>query len=90
MTKAQVEVITSVQRRRRWTAAEKERIVAASLERALLYRRWLARRGFIQANCTAGGGRFALGRGRRRISRRCGSHPTRWLGCRRPCRRPLA
>ena len=32
MTKAQVEVITSVQRRRRWTAAEKERIVAASLE----------------------------------------------------------
>jgi len=31
MTK-QVEVITSVQRRRRWTSAEKERIVAASLE----------------------------------------------------------
>jgi transposase len=32
MTKAQVEVITSVQRRRRWSRAEKERIVAASLE----------------------------------------------------------
>ncbi len=32
MTNAQIEVITSVQRRRRWTAAEKERIVAASLE----------------------------------------------------------
>jgi transposase len=32
MTKTQVEVITSVQRRRRWTATEKERIVAASLE----------------------------------------------------------
>ena len=31
MTKA-VEVITSVQRRRRWSRAEKERIVAASLE----------------------------------------------------------
>src|SRR5215468_4307729 len=31
MTK-QVEVITSVQRRRRWTSAEKERIVAAALE----------------------------------------------------------
>src|ERR1700733_3911729 len=31
MTKA-VEVITSVQRRRRWLRAEKERIVAASLE----------------------------------------------------------
>jgi transposase len=32
MTKAQVEVITSVQRRRRWSRAEKERIVAAALE----------------------------------------------------------
>jgi transposase len=33
MTKAQVEVITSVQRRRRWSRAEKERIVAAAMER---------------------------------------------------------
>jgi transposase len=32
MTKA-IEVITSVQRRRRWSRAEKERIVAAALER---------------------------------------------------------
>ena len=32
MTKTQVEVITSVQRRRRWSAAEKERIVAAAIE----------------------------------------------------------
>jgi transposase len=32
MTKTQVEVITSVQRRRRWSRAEKERIVAAALE----------------------------------------------------------
>jgi transposase-like protein len=32
MTKSQVEVITSVQRRRRWSRAEKERIVAAALE----------------------------------------------------------
>ena len=32
MTNATVEVITSVQRRRRWSAAEKERLVAASLE----------------------------------------------------------
>src|SRR5262249_29371436 len=31
MTKAQVEVITSVQRRQRWWRAEKERIVAAAL-----------------------------------------------------------
>jgi transposase len=33
MTKGRVEVITSVQRRRRWSVAEKQRIVAASLER---------------------------------------------------------
>ena len=32
MTKTQVEVITSVQRRRRWSRAEKERIVAVAIE----------------------------------------------------------
>jgi transposase len=32
MTKAHVEVITSVQRRRRWSRAEKERIVTAAME----------------------------------------------------------
>ena len=32
MSKTQVEVITSVERRRRWSSAEKERLVAASLE----------------------------------------------------------
>lgn len=32
MTKTQVEVITSVQRRRRWSRSEKERIVTAALE----------------------------------------------------------
>jgi transposase len=32
MTKSQVEVITSVQRRRRWSRAEKERIVASAME----------------------------------------------------------
>jgi|SRR5579863_7296685 transposase len=32
MTKQQVEVITSVQRRRHWSREEKERIVAAALE----------------------------------------------------------
>lgn len=32
MTKAQVEVITSARRRRYWSRAEKERIVAAALE----------------------------------------------------------
>jgi transposase len=32
MTNAQIEVITSVERRRRWSRGEKERIVAAALE----------------------------------------------------------
>ncbi|RWM73164.1 MAG: hypothetical protein EOR81_29070 [Mesorhizobium sp.] len=32
MTIARVEVITSVQRRRRWSRAEKERLVAATFE----------------------------------------------------------
>ena len=32
MARTQIEVITSVERRRRWSAAEKERLVAASLE----------------------------------------------------------
>jgi transposase len=32
MTNSPVEVITSVERRRRWSVAEKERLVAASLE----------------------------------------------------------
>jgi transposase len=32
MTNGSIEVITSVQRRRRWSRAEKERIVAATLE----------------------------------------------------------
>jgi transposase len=32
MTNGRVEVITSVERRRRWTAAEKQRLVAATLE----------------------------------------------------------
>ena len=32
MASSRVEVITSVQRRRRWTSAEKEQLVAASLE----------------------------------------------------------
>ena len=32
MTNQRVEIITSVQRRRRWSVAEKEQLVAASLE----------------------------------------------------------
>jgi len=55
MRTGRVEVITSVQRRRRWPRAEKERIVAASLEPVRLRRKWHGRRGSIQASCTAGG-----------------------------------
>jgi transposase len=36
MSNGRVEVITSVQRRRRWPLSEKERIVAASLERGAI------------------------------------------------------
>jgi transposase len=32
MTNGRVEVITSVERRRRWSTAEKQRLVAATLE----------------------------------------------------------
>jgi transposase len=32
MTSGRIEIITSVERRRRWSAAEKERLVAATLE----------------------------------------------------------
>jgi hypothetical protein len=36
MTKSQVEVITSVERRRRWSAAEKERIVVLPFSGAII------------------------------------------------------
>jgi transposase len=35
VSKPAIDVITSVERRRRWSRAEKERLVAASLERDL-------------------------------------------------------
>ena len=87
MTKSQIEVITSVERRRRWTAAEKERLVAASLEPGAVVSA-LARE-FIRANCMRGGVIYA-GRAlavRRRILRQYGSPLTRW---RRACQCLLA
>lgn len=42
MTISRTEVITSVERRRRWSQDEKERLVAASLEPAPVFPRWLA------------------------------------------------
>ena len=40
MSKTQVEVITSVQRRRRWAISEKERIVAVALEPGAVAWKW--------------------------------------------------
>ena len=50
MTKTQVEVITSVQRRRSWSRAEKERIVAAAMEPGAVARRLPALPGSIPAS----------------------------------------
>ncbi len=55
MAKTQVEVITSVERRRRWSSAEKERLVAASLERGLPCQHWRMKPVCIRPNCTDGG-----------------------------------
>ena len=54
MTKTQVEVITSVQRRRSWSRAEKERIVAAAMEPGAVASEVAARLGSIPANCFVG------------------------------------
>jgi hypothetical protein len=70
MTDGLVEVITSVERRRRWSQAEKRRLVAATLGRERAYRRSPGRPGSIRASCGAGGGR--CGRPRRCTSRQCG------------------
>jgi hypothetical protein len=73
-----IEVITSVERRRRWRAAEKERLVAAaSLEPGASVSA-IARE--IQVSCMAGAGSCLSGRAS--AVRRCGSlrrsHPSIW------------
>jgi len=67
MTKTQVEVITSVQRRRRWSRAEKERIVAAALEPGVWLQKLRVKPGYTRASCSGGDNSFA--NGRRRPSR---------------------
>ena len=69
MTNGRVEVITSVERRRRWSAAEKEQLVAASLEPGASVSR--GKRAFIQVSCMAGAGSCVYGRAL--ALRRCGS-----------------
>jgi hypothetical protein len=54
MTKTQVEVITSVQRRRHWSRAEKERIVAAPWSPAQSHPWLRALRGSTPVNCSGG------------------------------------
>jgi hypothetical protein len=61
MTKTQIEVITSVQRRRSWSRAEKERIVAAAMEPGAALRRLPARLGSIPANCFVGASSYVSG-----------------------------
>ena len=68
MTKAQVEVITSVQRRRRWSRAEKERIVAAAMEAGAVASEVAVELGFTPANCSAGASSSVNGRRFRRRS----------------------
>jgi transposase len=72
MTNGRVEVITSVERRRRWSSAEKEQLVAASLEPGASVSS-IAREAGIHPSCVPGRG-SAL--------RRCGSlrrlHPPVW------------
>ena len=64
MTKTQLEVITSVQRRRRWSRAEKERIVAAALEPGVVASKLRAKPGSTRANSSDGGNSSVSGRRR--------------------------
>ena len=64
MTNERIEIITSVQRRRRWSSAEKERLVAATLEPGASVSA-IAREAGIHASQLYGmGGGVSYGRGR--------------------------
>jgi transposase-like protein len=82
VTKGQVEVITPVERRRRWNATEKERLVGASLETKVGLAAVPRESGFTRANCTDGFRSCAHGGKLHLSSRRCGLHPS-WWDCRR-------
>ena len=85
MSKA-IEVITSVERRRRWSTAEKERLVAASLETGASVSVVAREAGFSRANCMDGDGSCFEDRRRRRALQPCGLRQSRHrLAC-----RPLA
>ena len=61
MTKAQVEVITSVQRRRRWSSAEKDGQLPLRWNLVRLHPQLPVRLGLVPANCSAGGSSSANG-----------------------------
>jgi transposase len=84
MTKTQVEVITSVQRRRSWSRAEKERIVAAAMEPGAVASEVARAAGIHSSNYFAGASSSVSGRKFRRRSMRLQSpqRPKRRL-CRR-------
>jgi transposase-like protein len=63
MTNTQVEVITSVQRRRHWSRAEKERIVAAALEPGAVASEVARAAGVHAPACSGGGSSYASRRG---------------------------
>ena len=64
MTKGRIEIITSVQRRRRWSSVEKERLAAATLEPGASVSA-IAREAGIHASQLYGmGGGVSYGRGR--------------------------
>jgi transposase-like protein len=66
MTKTQVEVITSVERRRRWSRAEKERIVAAATEPGAVASAVAREAGSMRASCIGGGRSCVVRRAQRR------------------------
>ena len=77
MTKP-IEVITSVQRRRRWSRAQKERIVAAAIEPGAVASE-VARAAGIHTSSCFGGDRSCAGR--RRALRRTRPHLCQYMCC---------
>jgi transposase-like protein len=69
MTKTQLEVITSAQRRRRRSKAEKERIVAAALEPGAVASEVARTAGIYPSQLSDGGSSSGLLRRARRCSR---------------------
>jgi Transposase len=63
MTKGRVEVITSVERRRRFSSAEKQQLVSASLEPGASVSAVAREAGIHPGSSMVGGGSWVSGRG---------------------------